>query len=316
MKFRFLLFCAFTLPLFCWAQYPVKVVRLVVPYPPGGGADIVARLIAPRMAEGLGQSVVIDNRPGAAGNIGADQVAKSAADGYTLLLHTSTVAMSPALGVLPYDLLRDLAPVAHVAETAMVIAVHPSVPARSLPELIELARKQPGKLAYSTCGNASPMHLAGELLKMQAAIDLVHVPYKGCAPALADVLGGQVPVAFNTISNTVAHEKSGRIRLLAVASRARAPQFPGLPTVAEAGISGYEAAIWFGMFAPAGTPREIIQRINNEANRAAAAPEARDKLAAQFYDVRAGSAEQFAAFVRAEVTRWAQVIRDARIKGE
>src|SRR5437773_1965680 len=229
MKFRFLLFCAFTLPLFCWAQYPVKAIRLIVPYPPGGGADIVARLIAPRMAEGLGQSVVIDNRPGAAGNIGADQVAKSAADGYTLLLHTSTVAMSPALG---------------------------------------------------------------------------------------DVLGGQVPVAFNTISNTVAHEKSGRIRLLAVASRARAPQFPGLPTVAEAGISGYEAAIWFGMFAPAGTPREIIQRINNEANRAAAAPEARDKLAAQFYDVRAGSAEQFAAFVRAEVTRWAQVIRDARIKGE
>src|SRR2546425_6886745 len=187
MKFRFLLFCAFTLPLFCWAQYPVKAIRLVVPYPPGGGADIVARLIAPRMAEGLGQSVVIDNRPGAAGNIGADQVAKSAADGYTLLLHTSTVAMSPALGALPYDLLRDLAPVAHVAETAMVIAVHPSVPARSLPELIELARKQPGKLAYSTCGNASPMHLAGELLKMQAAIDLVHVPYKGCAPALADV---------------------------------------------------------------------------------------------------------------------------------
>jgi len=282
MKFRFLLFFAFILPLFCWAQYPVKVVRLVVPYPPGGGADIVARLIAPKMAEGLGQSVVVDNRPGAAGNIGADQVAKSAPDGYTLLVHTSTVAMSPALGALPYDLLRDLAPVAHVAETAMVIAVHPSVPARSLPELI----------------------------------DLVHVPYKGCAPALADVLGGQVPVAFNTISNTVAHEKSGRIRLLAVASRARSPQFPSLPTVAEAGISGYEAAIWFGMFAPAGTPREIIRRINNEANRAAAAPEARDKLAAQFYDVHADSAEQFAAFVRAEVARWAQVIRDARIKGE
>src|SRR5207247_1157629 len=245
MKFRFLLFCAFTLPLFCWAQYPVKAVRLVVPYPPGGGADIVARLIAPKMAEGLGQSVLIDNRPGAAGDIGADHVAQSAPEGYTLVVHP-----------------------------------------------------------------------AGELLKMQAAIDLVHVPYKGCAPALADVLGGQVPIAFNTISNTVAHEKSSRIRLLAVASRARAPQFPGLPTVAEAGISGYEAAIWFGMFAPAGTPRKIIQRINNEANRAVAAPEARDKLAAQFYDVRAGSAEQFAAFVRAEVTRWAQVIRDARIKGE
>src|SRR2546422_4736003 len=165
MKFRFLLFCAFTLPLFCWAQYPVKVVRLVVPYPPGGGADIVARLIAPRMAEGLGQSVVIDNRPGAAGNIGADQVAKSAADGYTLLLHTSTVAMSPALGALPYDLLRDLAPVAHVAETAMVIAVHPSVPARSLPELIELARKQPGKRSEEhTSELQSRLHLVCRLL--------------------------------------------------------------------------------------------------------------------------------------------------------
>ena len=173
-----------------WAQFPAKPVRIVVPYPPGGGADVVARFLAPKIAEGLGQSVLVENRPGAAGNIGADQVAKSPPDGYTLLLHTSTVAMSPALGKLPYDLLRDLAPVAHVAETAMVIAVHPSVPARSLPELIELAKKNPGKLAYSTCGTASPMHLAGELLKLQAGIDLVHVPYKGCAPALADVLGG------------------------------------------------------------------------------------------------------------------------------
>jgi tripartite-type tricarboxylate transporter receptor subunit TctC len=299
-----------------WAQFPSKPIRIVVPYPPGGGADVVARFIAPKMAESLGQPVVVENRPGAAGNIGADQVAKSAPDGYTLLLHTSTVAMSPALGKLPYDLLRDLAPVAHVAETAMVIAVHPSVPARGLPELIELARKSPGKLAYSTCGNASPMHLAGELLKMQTGIDLVHVPYKGCAPALADVLGGQVAIAFNTISNTVAQEKGGKLRILAVASRERSQQFPSLPTVAEAGIAGYEAAIWFGMFAPAGTPREVISKINAEANRAAATPEVRERLAAQYYDLRGGSAEQFGEFVRNEVARWSKVIRDASIKGD
>lgn len=313
---RILILIAALFPHLAWAQYPGKPIRLVVPYPPGGGADIVARFIAPKMAEGLGQPVIVENRPGAAGNIGADQVAKSPPDGYTLLLHTSTVAMSPALGKLPYDLLRDLVPVAHVAETAMVIAVHPAVPARSLPELIELAKKNPGKLAYSTCGNASPMHLAGELLKMQAGIDLVHVPYKGCAPALADVLGGQVPIAFNTISNTAPQEKSGKIRLLAIASGTRSPQFPGLPTVAEAGIAGYDAAIWFGLFAPAGTPREIISRINLEANRAAAAPEVREKLATQSYDLRGGSAEQFGEFVRAEVARWSRVIRDAGVKGD
>jgi tripartite-type tricarboxylate transporter receptor subunit TctC len=301
---------------FACAQYPGKPIRLVVPYPPGGGADIVARFIAPKMADGLGQPVVVENRPGAAGNIGAEQVAKSAPDGYTLLLHTSTVAMSPALGKLPYDLLRDLAPVAHVAETAMVIGVHPSVPARDLPELISLARKAPGTLAYSTCGTASPMHLAGELLKMQAGIDLVHVPYKGCAPALADVLGGQVPIAFNTISNTAPQEKGGRIRLLAIASGARSPQFPDLATVAEAGIAGYEAAIWFGLFAPAGTSREIVSRLNLEANRAATAPEVREKLAAQYYDLRGGSAEQFAEFVKAEVARWSKVIREAGIRGD
>ena len=300
-----------------FGQYPNKPIRVVVPYPPGGGADFVARLVTPKMSEGLGQPIVIENRPGAAGNIGADQVAKSAADGYTLLFHTSTVAMSPGLGKQSYDLLRDLTGVAHVAETAMVIGVHPSVPARDLGELIEIAKKSPGKFAYSTCGNASPMHLAGELLKMQVGIDLVHVPYKGCAPALADVLGGQVAIAFNTISNTVPMEKAGKIRLLAVASAKRSAQFPSLPTIAEAArISGYEAAIWFGMFAPAATPRDIVSRLNEEANRAARAPDVAEKLSAQYYDVRGGSAEEFSAFVRAEVARWSRVIRDAGIKGD
>jgi tripartite-type tricarboxylate transporter receptor subunit TctC len=276
----------------------------------------MARSVSDKLASGLGQPVVVENRPGAGGTLGSAQVAKSAPDGYTLLLHTSTVAMSPALGRLPYDVLRDLAPVAHVADTAMVIAVHPGVPARSLHELIDLARKEPGKLAYSTCGNASPMHLAGELLKLQAGVDIVHVPYKGCAPALADVLGGQVSIAFNTLSNTVPQEKAGRIRLLAIASGARSPQFPNLPTVAEAGFSGYEAAIWFGMFAPAGTPRDIISRVNSETSKATAAAEVREKLVAQFYDLRGGSADEFAAFVRSEATRWSKVIRDAAIKGD
>ena len=298
-------------------SFPNRPVKIVVPYPPGGGNDIMARLIQAKMTADWNQPVVVENKPGAAGNLGAGEVARSPADGYTLLMATSTIAMTPGLGSkVSYELEKDLTAVAMVGATAMVIAVHPAVDAKSLQQLIELAKKQPGKLAYSTCGNASPMHLAGELLKLTASIDLIHVPYKGCAPALADVLGGQVPIAFNTISNTAAHEKTGRIRILAVASGKRLTDFPALPTASEQGMAGYEADIWFGLFAPSQTPRPVVVAVNAAVNRALADAEIQQKMRSQFYDPKPGSADEMAAFVKNEVVKWGRTIREASIKAD
>ena len=298
-------------------SFPNRPVKIVVPYPPGGGNDIMARLIQAKMTADWNQSVVVENKPGAAGNLGAGEVARSPADGYTLLMATSTITMTPGLGSkVSYELEKDLTAVAMVGATAMVIAVHPAVDAKSLQQLIELAKKQPGKLAYSTCGNASPMHLAGELLKLTASIDLIHVPYKGCAPALADVLGGQVPIAFNTISNTAAQEKTGRIRILAVASGKRLTDFPALPTASEQGMAGYEADIWFGLFAPSQTPRPVVVAVNAAVNRALADAEIQQKMRSQFYDPIPGSADEMAAFVKNEVVKWGRTIREASIKAD
>ena len=297
--------------------FPGKSVKIVVPYPPGGGNDIMARFMQPRLAEQWGQAVVVENKPGAAGNLGAGEVARAPADGYTLLMATSTIAMTPGLGQkVSYDLEKDLTAVAMVGATAMVIAVHPQVEAKSLQQLISLAREQPGKLAYSTCGTASPMHLAGELLKLTAKVDIVHVPYKGCAPALADVMGGQVPIAFNTISNAAPQEKAGKVRILALASAKRSPEFPNLPTASEQGMAGYEADIWFGLFAPSATPRPVVNAINAAVNKALADPELQQKFRAQYYDPRASSADEFAAFVKSEVAKWGRTIRDANIKAD
>jgi tripartite-type tricarboxylate transporter receptor subunit TctC len=297
--------------------WPGKPVRIVVPYPPGGGNDVIARLLAPKLSERWGQPVVIDNRPGAAGNLGAGEVARAAPDGLTLLMATSTIAMTPGLGQkVTYALDRDLVAVALAATTAMVIAVHPDVPAKSLPELITLARAQPGRYAYSTCGNASPMHLAGELLKLNSGIDLVHIPYKGCAPALTDTVAGQVPVAFNTISNTVGHDKGGRVRILAVVSRDRLAQFPNIPAAHEAGMQGYEADIWFGLFAPAQTPPAVIAEINAAVNQALADPGVQEKLRGQYYEPRPGSAASFQKFVQDETAKWTRTIRAASIKAD
>jgi tripartite-type tricarboxylate transporter receptor subunit TctC len=299
----------------CAQSWPTRPVKIVVPYPPGGGNDILARLIAPKMSERWGQPVVIENRPGAAGNLGAGEVARAPADGYTLLMATSTIAMTPGLGQkVTYDLEKDLVATALVGSTAMVIAVHPDVPAKSLRDLIALAKQQPGKLAYSTCGNASPMHLAGELFKLSAGIDLLHVPYKGCAPALTDVVAGQVPVAFNTISNTAGYERGGRVRILGVASTQRLADFPAIPTAAEEGMTGYAADIWFGLFAPVQTPRAVIEAVNAAVNQALAEPDVREKMRGQFYEPRPGSAESFQKFVRDETAKWTRTIREANIK--
>jgi tripartite-type tricarboxylate transporter receptor subunit TctC len=292
-------------------------VKIVVPYPPGGGNDIMARVIQPSLSAQWNQPVIVENKPGAAGNLGAGEVARAAADGHTLLMATSTIAMTPGLGQkVAYDLEKDLTAVAMVGSTAMVIGVHPAVEAKSLQDLIQLAKRNPGKLAYSTCGNASPMHLAGELFKLSTGIDLIHVPYKGCAPALADVVGGQLPIAFNTISNTAPFEKGGRIRILAVASAKRLAQFPNLPTAAEQGMSGYQADIWFGLFAPSQTPRAVVNGVNAAVNRALAEPELAQKMRSQFYEPQPGSADEMAAFVRNEVAKWGKTIREANIKAD
>jgi tripartite-type tricarboxylate transporter receptor subunit TctC len=298
-------------------SFPTKPVKLVVPYPPGGGNDIMARVIQPSLSAQWKEPVVVENKPGAAGNLGAGEVARAPADGYTLLIATSTIAMTPGLGQkVSYELEKDLTAVAMIASTAMVIGVHPSVEAKSLQELIAAAKKNPGKMAYSTCGNASPMHLAGELFKLSAGIDLIHVPYKGCAPALADVVGGQLPIAFNTISNTAAYDKSGRLRILAVASAKRLPQFPGLPTAAAQGMSGYQADIWFGLFAPSQTPRAVVDGVNAAVNRALSEPEVAQKMRSQFYEPQPGTADEMAAFVRSEVAKWGKTIREANIKAD
>jgi tripartite-type tricarboxylate transporter receptor subunit TctC len=297
--------------------WPTRPVKIVVPYPPGGGNDILARLIAPKMAERWGQPVIVDNRPGAAGNLGAGEVARAPADGHTLLMATSTIVMTPGLGQkVTYELEKDLVATALVGSTAMVIAVNPDVPAKSLRELIALAKAQPGKLAYSTCGNASPMHLAGELFKMSAGIDLIHVPYKGCAPALTDVVGGQVAIAFNTISNTAGYERGGRVRILGVASTQRLADFPNIPTAAEQGMTGYAADIWFGLFAPAQTPRAVIDAVNAAVNQALADPEVREKMRGQFYEPRPGSPESYQKFVKDETAKWTRTIREANIKAD
>jgi len=296
-------------------SFPSRPVKIVVPYPPGGGNDIMARFIQPKLAEQWAQPVVVENKPGAAGNLGAGEVARAPADGYTLLVATSTIAMTPGLGQkVSYDLEKDLAPVAMIGATAMVIAVNPTVEAKTLPQLISLAKAQPGKLAYSTCGNASPMHLAGELLKLTARIDLVHVPYKGCAPALADVMGGQLPIAFNTISNAAPFEKSGKVRILALVSAKRSSEFPNLPTAAEQGMTGYEADIWFGLFAPSATPRPVIAAVNGAVNKALADPEVQSRMRSQYYDPRPSSPDEFATFVKNEIAKWGRTIHDANIK--
>lgn len=297
--------------------WPAKPVRIVVPYPPGGGNDVIARLLAPKLSERWGQPVVVDNRPGAAGNLGAGEVARAAPDGHTLLMAVSTIAMTPGLGQkVTYALDKDLVAVAMAATTAMVIAVHPDVPAKSLSELIAAARAQPGRYAYSTCGNASPMHLAGELLKLNAGIDLVHIPYKGCAPALTDTVAGQVPVAFNTISNAVGYDKGGRVRILAVVSRERLAQFPNIPAAHEAGMKGYEADIWFGLFAPAQTPPAVVAEINAAVNQALADPGVQEKLRVQYYEPRPASAASFQKFVQDETEKWTRTIRAAGIKAD
>jgi tripartite-type tricarboxylate transporter receptor subunit TctC len=313
------LFIAITLSLLAGpaaAQaWPSKPVRLISQFPPGGGTDLIARNLMPRLSEIFGQQFILDHRPGAAGNIAADFVAKSPADGYVILIANNTLVIQAAMPQkLTFDVIKDFAPIAVVASTAVALAVHPSMPVKSVKDLISLAKAQPGKIAYSSCGTGTAMHLAGELFKQLAKVDMTHVPYKGCGPAIVDGIAGHVPVLFNTITNTTPQAKGGRLRVVALASATRSPVDKNLPTIAEAGLTGFDADIWFGFMAPNGTPRDIVTRMNSELNRIVKLPDIVERLSGQLFDIRTGTPEAFSELIRSDIAKWSEVVRDANIK--
>ena len=294
--------------------YPSKPLRMVVPFPPGGSADILGRSVGQKLGERLGQPVVIDNRPGAGASIGAKAVAEAPADGYTLLLGTvSSHAMSPATNTVGYDPVKDFTPIAEIASIPFVVLVHPGVPVKNIAELVVLAKSKPGQVTYASAGSGTSNHLAGELLGMAAGIKMLHVPYKGSAPALNDLLGGQVNAMFDLQLTAMPQIKSGKVRALAMTGAKRSALLPELPTVREAGVPGYEVTAWFGFFGPAGVPKPIVDRLNAELNAIMKLPDIRAKFAELGVETESGSAEEFAGFVRGEAGKWAAVIKAAGI---
>jgi tripartite-type tricarboxylate transporter receptor subunit TctC len=296
--------------------YPNRTLRLVVPFPAGGTTDILARAAAQKLTESLGQSVVVDNRPGAAGNIGSDIVAKSVPDGYTLLMGTvGTHAINPSLyAKMPYDHVKDFMPVVLVAAVPNVLVVNPSLPVKSVSDLIKLAKAKPGEINFASSGSGTSIHLSGELFKTMAHVDMTHVPYKGSAPALTDLIGGQVQIMFDNLPSSLAQIKAGKLRAIAVTSQKRAPALPDVPTIAESGLPGFEATSWFGVLAPAGTPFPVVARINSEINKWLQTPEAREQLLAQGAAAAGGTPESFAAHIRAETDKWAKVVKESGAK--
>jgi len=298
------------------APYPSKPIRIVVPFPAGGTTDILARAVAQKLTETGGQPVVVDNRPGAGGNIGAELVAKSAPDGYTLLMGTvGTHAINPGLyAKMPYDHQRDFAPVILVAGVPNVLVVHPAVPVNSVQELIAYAKANPGKLNFASSGNGTSIHLSAELFKTMAGVQMTHVPYKGSSPALQDLVGGQVQLMFDNLPSSLALIKAGKLKALAVTSKERAAALPDVPTIAESGLPGFEASSWFGLLAPAGTPQPIIAKLNAEIAKWLATPEAKEKMLGQGANAAGGSPDDFARFIATETAKWQKVVKESGAK--
>jgi len=298
--------------------YPAKPVRFVVAFPPGGGTDIIARSIAQKLAERIAQQVVVDNRPGAGGNIGTDMVAKSAPDGYTLLMGSAgPLAINASLfGKMPFDPIKDLAPVTLAASTPNVLVVHPALRAATLKELIALAKARPGEINFASSGHGTPAHLAGELFNLMAGVEMVHVPYKGAAPALADLLGGQVQIMFSTMPPALPHVRDGKLRALAVTSAKRSPAAPELPTVDETALPGFEANTWHGVVVPAGTPGAIVARLNREIVAILHLPDVVERFSSQGAEALGSTPEEFAAYIKSETLKWAKVVRDSGAKAE
>jgi tripartite-type tricarboxylate transporter receptor subunit TctC len=291
-------------------SYPVKPVRIIVPFPPGAGADITTRLVAPRLSEALGQQLVVENRAGAAGNIGAEVVARAAPDGYTLLTAPASLAIGQTLyQKLPFDLTRDFQPVAMLASVPFILVVHPSLPAKNVKELVALAKSRPGQINYASTGSGSSPHLTAEMLKMQARIDVVHVPYKGTPLAVTDLLGGQVSFMFANALSVLPQVSAGRLRALAITSAKRSATTPQLPTMIESGLSGFESGTWYALLAPAGTPREVVARLSGEVARLTRNADLREKLAAQGAEALTMTPEQTAAYIKSEIAKWGKVVR-------
>jgi tripartite-type tricarboxylate transporter receptor subunit TctC len=291
--------------------YPSKPIRFVVPYPAGGPLDTVARLLGQKVSESTHQPVIVDNKPGAGGNIGADAVAKAPGDGYTILMGAvATHAINPTLyASIPYDAIRDFSPVTQVAATPNVLVVHPSVPASNVRELIAYAKANPGKLNFGSGSTGSAGHLAGELFKTMAGVDMTHVPYKGAAPAMNDLIGGQIQLMFDNLASSLSQVRAGRVRALAVTTAKRSGLAPELPTIAESGLPGFDISTWFGIFVPAGTPHEIIDRLHAEFTKALAAPGIREKMLNLGAEPVGSKPEEFAMYIRTEADKYARVIK-------
>jgi tripartite-type tricarboxylate transporter receptor subunit TctC len=295
--------------------YPVKPLRMIVPFPPGGATDILGRYIGLRLGEIFGQQFVVENRGGANGTLGLDVASKAAPDGYTLVIgQTGNLTISPSLAKLGYDPVRDFTPLTMLVSAAHLITIHPSLPARSLKELVALAKARPGQLSYASSGSGSPGHLGVELFKRMAGIDMVHVPYKGATPGFTDLMAGHVQLYFTSLLSTQQFIRTGRVRVLAVGSAQRLPAMPDLPTIAESGYPGFEVSSWWGALGPAGLPKEIVARLNGEILKIMSTADARDRMAALGADIVTGTPEQFAAYIKAETAKWGQLIKESGAK--
>ena len=296
-------------------DYPSKPIKLIVPFPPGGGTDVIARIVQERFQAQLGQPVVIDNRGGAAGSIGTELAAKSAADGYTVLFTLSSHTINPAIyAKLPFDTQRDFEPVAMVASLPQILVANASVPANNVAELVAMAKAKPGSLSYATVGNGSPGHLAGELFKLRTGTELTHVPYRGGGPAVTDVMGGQVPLLWVSIPAAAQFVKAGKLKALAVSTTKRSAAFPDVPTMQEAGIADFEVDSWYAMFVPTKTPKAAIEKLNRVVNTVVREPEIRDKLLAQGSEGVGGTPEQLGKVVSTELVRWNKLAKEANIR--
>lgn len=307
--------CFLPVGLYAQTNYPSKPIRIVVGQAPGGATDVVARLVSPKLSEQLGQQVIVENRTGAAGSIGAAFVAKSAPDGYNLLVASSSYAINPSLYTdMPFDPVRDLLPVTLIAEAPFLLVVHPSMPVRSVKELVALAKQKPGTLNFASGGNGSSGHLAGELFKFLAGVNIVHIPYKGAGPALVDVMAGQVHFTFGSVLSSMGHVKNGRLRALGVTGGKRSTGAPELPTIAEAGIKGFQTTSWYGLLAPANTSAQIVSLLSTSMNKAVQSPEVKNKILNDGAEPDGGTSKQFQEFMAAEMRRAAEIVKRAGIK--